>query len=76
MIYAPFCGTERKKRKQVSSYHRINVSYYYWRWCVQGDRRVLENEKIITDVAESIIMCELYPKSEITITIHVLETDG
>ncbi len=42
----------------------------------QGDRRIMENEKILTDVLESIIMCELYPRSEISIVVHVLETDG
>lgn len=42
----------------------------------QGDRRIIENEKIVADVLESIIMCELYPRSEISITVHVLETDG
>jgi len=41
-----------------------------------GDRRVMENEKIIHDVIESIVMTELYPKSEISITVHVLESDG
>lgn len=41
-----------------------------------GDRRVIENEKIIHDVVESIVMTELYPKSEITIIVHVFETDG
>eukprot|EP01039_Chlorochromonas_danica_P003182 gene3182-3484_t len=41
-----------------------------------GDRRMFEIEKTIREVAESVIMMDLYPRSEITIVVHILETDG
>lgn len=31
---------------------------------------------MMTDVAESIVMVDLYPRSEITIVVHILEADG
>lgn len=33
-------------------------------------------EHNITKVLESIVMLDLYPKSEIQITVHILENDG
>lgn len=41
-----------------------------------GDRRMFEIEKMVVDVAESVIMTELYPRSEITIIVTLFETDG
>eukprot|EP01040_Poterioochromonas_malhamensis_P009553 gene9553-10371_t len=41
-----------------------------------GDRRVIEMEHNITEVLESIVMLDLYPKSEIQLTVHILENDG
>eukprot|EP01038_Epipyxis_sp_PR26KG_P014564 gene14564-19553_t len=41
-----------------------------------GDRRAQEVEAVIRQIAEEIIILDLYPKSEITIVIHVLESDG
>lgn len=41
-----------------------------------GDRRQFEIEKMIGDVAESVVLTDLYPRSEITIVVHILEADG
>ena len=41
-----------------------------------GDRRIVETEGIICQVLDEIICQEVYPKSEITIVVHVLESDG
>lgn len=42
----------------------------------QGDRRTLEIEGIIKQVVDSVVLLETYPRSEINIIVHVLETDG
>lgn len=41
-----------------------------------GDRKSLEIEKSITESYSSVIQLELYPRSEIVIVVHVLESDG
>lgn len=33
-------------------------------------------ENIVVETFESVIMTELYPKSEIDIIVHILESDG
>ena len=42
----------------------------------QVDRRLQEMEKIIVETFESVIMMEIYPKSEIQIVVHIIESDG
>lgn len=41
-----------------------------------NDKRSLELESIIRQTFEGCVMLELYPRSEISITLHVLESDG
>lgn len=41
-----------------------------------GDRRIQEIEKIVVETLVSIIMLDLYVRSEIVVTVHVLESDG
>eukprot|EP01041_Mallomonas_annulata_P006416 gene6416-12971_t len=41
-----------------------------------GDRRSQETESIIKQTLEGVVMLELYPRSEIVITVHILESDG
>lgn len=57
LISAPFCGTERRKRRT-------------------GDRRSLEVEQVVIQSMEAVVPIDLYPKSEIAIVVHVLESDG
>jgi exosome complex component RRP41 len=40
------------------------------------DRRNMEMETVVRKIFEETIMTHLYPKSEITIIVHVLEADG
>ena len=41
-----------------------------------NERRTLEMESILRKTFEGVVLLELYPRSEINITLHVLETDG
>ena len=41
-----------------------------------GDRRTAETEAVLKQTLDEVVMLELYPKSEINIVVHVLETDG
>jgi exosome complex component RRP41 len=41
-----------------------------------GDRKTQEMETIIRQTFESVIMLDLYARSEISIVIHILESDG
>jgi exosome complex component RRP41 len=41
-----------------------------------GDRKTLEMETIIRQTFDSVVMLELYARSEISVVIHVLESDG
>jgi exosome complex component RRP41 len=41
-----------------------------------GDRKTIEMEAIIRQTFESVVMLDLYPRSEINLVIHVLESDG
>ena len=41
-----------------------------------GDRRTMEMETILKQTLEEVVMLELYPRSEINIVIHILESDG
>lgn len=41
-----------------------------------GDRRTVEMETILRQTLEEVIMLELYPKSEINLVVHILESDG
>jgi exosome complex component RRP41 len=41
-----------------------------------GDRKTSEIESIIKETFNSTILLEIYPRSEISINIHILETDG
>lgn len=41
-----------------------------------GDRRTAEMETILRETLEEVIMLELYPKSEINVIVHILESDG
>lgn len=41
-----------------------------------GDRRTQELEAIVRQTVEGVVMLDLYPRSEIVITVHVLESDG
>lgn len=47
-----------------------------WKAKRAGDRRTAEMETLLRQTLEEVVMLELYPKSEIAIVIHVLETDG
>lgn len=42
----------------------------------QGDRRVIEQERIIEEVTGSVVLTDLYPRSEISIVVHIFEADG
>ena len=41
-----------------------------------GERRTVELEAIIKQTFESVVMLDLYPRSEINLVIHVMEADG
>lgn len=41
-----------------------------------GDRRTAEMEAILRETLEEVIMLELYPKSEVSMVVHVLASDG
>lgn len=41
-----------------------------------GERRTVEIESIIRQTFESVVMLDLYPRSEINVVVHVLEADG
>jgi len=41
-----------------------------------GDRRTAEMETLLRDTLQEVVMLELYPKSEINLVAHVLESDG
>jgi ribonuclease PH len=42
----------------------------------QGDRRVVEMETNIKEVLNSVLILDLYPKSQIDVVVHILENDG
>lgn len=41
-----------------------------------GDRRSNETEQVVKQSFESVVMLDLYPRSEISIVVHILESDG
>ena len=41
-----------------------------------GDRKTVEIELTVRQTFESVVMLESYPRSEINVVIHVLESDG
>jgi exosome complex component RRP41 len=41
-----------------------------------GDRRTAEMETVLKQTLDEIVLVNLYPKSEINIVVHILETDG
>jgi len=41
-----------------------------------GDRRTAEMETVLKQTLEEVVLVDLYPKSEINILVHILETDG
>jgi exosome complex component RRP41 len=41
-----------------------------------GDRKTAEMETIIKQTFQSVISLDLYPRSEISIVVHILEADG
>jgi exosome complex component RRP41 len=41
-----------------------------------GDRKSAEIEQIVKQSCESVVLANLYPRSEISIVVHVLESDG
>ena len=41
-----------------------------------GDRKTAEVENIIKQTLEEVVMLELYPKSTVTVVVHVLASDG
>ena len=41
-----------------------------------GDRKTVEMEAIVRQTFESVVMLDSYPRSEINVVIHVLESDG
>lgn len=41
-----------------------------------GDRKTAEVENIIKQTLQEVVMLELYPKSTITVVVHVLASDG
>ena len=41
-----------------------------------GDRKTAEMETIIKQTFQSVIALDLYPRSEISIVVHILEADG
>ena len=47
-----------------------------WRKRRIGDRKNSEMESNIVNAFESVIMLELYPKSQIDIAVHIIEADG
>jgi len=55
-------GAEHKRRRPTVAW--------------QGDRRTQELEAIVRQTVEGVVMLDLYPRSEIVITVHVLESDG
>ena len=40
------------------------------------DRRIIEMETIVRNIFEEVILTHLFPKSEITIVVHIVESDG
>jgi exosome complex component RRP41 len=42
----------------------------------QGDRRLQELETTIRQTFEGVVMLDLYPRSEISVVLHILEADG
>ncbi len=47
-----------------------------WKKRRSGDKRSVEIETIVRQTFEGVVMLELYPRSEIVLVVHVLETDG
>ena len=47
-----------------------------WRRRRVNDKRSLEIESILRQTFEGTVMLNLYPRSEINISVHVLESDG
>ena len=47
-----------------------------WKKRGKGDRRNAEIERTIRDTFEGVVLLSLYPKSEISVVIHLLESDG
>ena len=41
-----------------------------------GERKTVEMEVIVRQTFESVVMLESYPRSEINVVVHVLESDG
>ena len=41
-----------------------------------NDRKTVEIESIVRKTFEGVVFLELYPRSEINVTIHILENDG
>ena len=43
---------------------------------LQADRRNQETETILKQSLESVLLLDLYPRSQIDVIIHVVESDG
>ena len=84
-LYGPKEPTNRKQSDQVS---QTDPGFLTCRLIVSpfsgferkkrkaGDRRLYELENIIIETFKTVVMLELYPKSEISIAVHVFESDG
>lgn len=44
--------------------------------CTKADRKTQELEAIIKNTFEAVVLLESYPKSQIDISIDILESDG
>jgi ribonuclease PH len=66
---ALFCGSEvcLPNAQNYTSLHFTSL---------KGDKRTLEMENNISEIAADTVMCELYPKAEITVLVQVIESDG
>mmetsp|Transcript_7581 Transcript_7581/g.12592 ORF Transcript_7581/g.12592 Transcript_7581/m.12592 type:complete len:279 (+) Transcript_7581:444-1280(+) len=47
-----------------------------WKQRKAGDRKTLETENILRGIAEEIVVLDAHPRTELSIIVHVFETDG
>lgn len=53
----------------------VLVPYLHYLF-LQADKRTLEMESNLVQIVEETVIIETYPRAEISIVVHVLESDG
>lgn len=47
-----------------------------WKKRKPGEKRTLEMEHNICQIVEEVVIVDTYPRAEISIVVHILESDG